>query len=84
MNVTPDDGSLHSGNAKKYLGHRIVLRCRGELSFCGIARNILDINHRRGLLVETDSKSGFSVWCPLDYIKSVTIIPIPTGDSPPG
>lgn len=60
-----------------YLGRRVVLTCRSELSFCGVARQVLEVGARRGLLLETDPRSGFSVWCPLDYIKSVTVIPIP-------
>jgi len=62
-----------------YVGHRIVLTCRSELSFCGLARTVLQIDGRSGLLMETDSRSGLSVWCPLDYVKSITIIPIPPG-----
>lgn len=64
-------------NVDSYLGRRVVLTCRGELSFCGVARRVLEVGARRGVLLETDPRSGFSVWCPLDYIKSVTVIPIP-------
>ncbi len=60
-----------------YLGRRIVLTCRSELSVCGVARCVVEVSARLGILVETDSQSGLSIWCPLDFIKSVTVIPVP-------
>ena len=64
----------------EYIGKRIVLTSLSELSFCGIAREVIEAGNRPGVLVETDSKSGFGVWCPLEFIKSVTVIPIPIED----
>lgn len=67
-------------SVEDYLGCRVVLTCHGELSFCGVARAVLVVGTQRGLLVQTDPQSGFSVWCPLDYAKSITVIPIPVED----
>ncbi len=70
-------------NVDSYLGRRIVLTSRSEISFCGLARSVIEVGRRRGMLLETDSISGFSVWCPLDFIKSVTVIPIPVEEPSP-
>lgn len=69
---------------EEYLGRRVVLTCRSELSFCGTARSVHTIGSRSGVLVETDASSGFSIWCPLDFVKQVTVIPIPVEPSAEG
>ncbi len=68
-------------NIESYLGHRIVLTCLSKLSFCGIAQRLIDVDKKCGILIETDQNSGFSIWCPLDFVKSITIIPIPIDDN---
>jgi hypothetical protein len=58
------------------VGARIVLTCRSELSFCGLFRGAHRFGPRDGFVVETDSASGLSIWCPVDFVREVTVIPI--------
>ena len=81
MNDSSHFTSLPPEDVNRYLGQRIVLTSRSEISFCGVAHSVIEVSKRRGMLLETDSRSGFSVWCPLDYIKSITVIPIPVEKS---
>jgi uncharacterized protein YbjT (DUF2867 family) len=57
-------------------GKRVVLTTSTELSFCGIARELLEVDGRQGALVETDPATGFSFWCPLPHIQRLTVVPI--------
>jgi hypothetical protein len=58
------------------LDKRIVLTTLNEVCYAGISRQILTINGNDGLIVQIDENSGFSVWCPLYFIKEILIIPI--------
>lgn len=57
-------------------GSRVVLTCRSNLSFCGTSRGTYAVGAREGLLVETDAGSGLAVWCPVDFVQQVRVIPI--------
>lgn len=57
-------------------GARVVLACDSGLSFCGRLRGRRSIDGREGLLVETDAESGFCVWCPLPFVRQLTVVPI--------
>ena len=41
---------------------RIVVELKGNLTFCGVDKG------ENGILVETDTKSGLKVWCPIKSI----------------
>lgn len=60
-----------------YLNERVVLTTKNETCYAGTPVQILTIEQRNGLLVRIDDKSGFSVWCPEEFIKEVLVIPIP-------
>lgn len=47
---------------------RIVVELEGNLTFCGINKGELEIEKEKGILVETDPKSGLKVWCPVKMI----------------
>lgn len=49
--------------------NRIVVELEGNLTFCGIDKGCYEVEGKKGLLVETDSKSGLKVWCPETMIK---------------
>lgn len=47
---------------------RVVVELKGNLTFCGINKGLLQIEGEEGLLVETDAKLGLKVWCPKEAI----------------
>jgi hypothetical protein len=61
---------------ERYQGSRVVLTTGSELAFCGTARELLVVDSCSGLLLETDAKHGLCIWCPLDHIKRVRVIPV--------
>ncbi|MGD9488599.1 MAG: hypothetical protein AB7W47_11295 [Calditrichaceae bacterium] len=65
---------------ESYLNERIVLTCLNEISYAGTVNKILMIDDNKGLLLKIDELSGFSVWCPQNFIKDILIIPIPKLD----
>lgn len=48
---------------------RIVVELKGNLTFCGVDKGVLHIDERAGRLIETDVKSGLSIWCPETMIE---------------
>ncbi len=66
---------------KKHLGKRIVLTCKNNMSYSGLAKGIMksDVLHE-SIIVELDSSSGFSILCPSDFIENITIVPIKEGE----
>ena len=47
---------------------RIVVELKGNLTFCGVDKGEICIEGENGILVETDTKSGLKVWCPIKSI----------------
>lgn len=47
---------------------RIVVELKGNLTFCGVDKDEICIEGENGILVETDTKSGLKVWCPIKSI----------------
>lgn len=45
----------------------VVLTCESNVAYAGVVRGALSYE---GLMVCLNQRSGFSVWCPIDYIKS--------------
>jgi len=62
---------------RKYIDERVVVTTKNELCYAGVPSSELIVNNKKGLLVTIDQKSGFSIWCPVDFIKDVLVIPIP-------
>jgi len=58
------------------IGQRIVLTCSRDISFCGLSHSIHTVDQQKGLLLVTDQETNLSVWCPIEHIKEITIIPI--------
>ncbi len=65
---------IEVGDIEKCIGMRLVLRTSTAINFCGLAKEIHSVNGREGLLLETDSSSGISIWCPISEIESITVI----------
>jgi hypothetical protein len=49
---------------------RTVVELKGNLTFCGINKGFVEFGDKKGLLLETDVKSGFCVWCPETMIDT--------------
>lgn len=62
---------------KNIIGERVVLTSFNEISYAGIVYKIIEVDGVEGVLLKIDEKSGFSVWCPQNFIKDILIIPIP-------
>lgn len=67
---------IDAQKAAQCLNKRVVLTCQSNVSYAGVIHDILEIHGKSGILLELDVKSGFSVWCPLDFVKSVIIVPM--------
>lgn len=65
------------GQVQESIGKRIVLTCESNVSYAGVVRAPLEFDGRTGALVELHAKSGFAVWCPVEFIKSILVVPIP-------
>jgi hypothetical protein len=75
--LCPDPSDFDS-----YHDSRVVLTTMSELSFCGTARKLLTLDSCSGLLLETDARHGLCIWCPLDHVKRIRVIPISTEKAP--
>lgn len=64
-------------NIANHLDKRIVLTTLNEVCYAGVSRRVIPIDGNDGLLVQIDDNSGFSIWCPLGFIKEILVIPIP-------
>ncbi len=60
---------------------RIVLTCDSNVSYAGVVRQCLPVEGKPGLLLMLDERSGFSIWCPLDFIKKILVVPIADDDA---
>ena len=65
-------------NIEQYLGKRIVLTSNNEIAYAGVPITKMRVNSKEGLILQLDDESGFSIWCPDDFIKDILVIPIPT------
>jgi hypothetical protein len=63
-------------DVERYLDKRVVLTCDNNVSYAGVVRGSLLLEGKQGLVVRLDSRSCFSIWCPLDFIKGLLVIPI--------
>jgi hypothetical protein len=68
---------LTTPDVRDTIGKRIVLTCLSNISYAGVVRGIVDFDGKSGAMVQLHQPSGFSVWCPLDFIKTVLVVPIP-------
>ncbi len=59
------------------VGKRVVLTCLSNVSYAGVVRGVVPFEGRTGAMVQLHQQSGFCVWCPLEFIKSVLVVPIP-------
>ncbi len=64
-------------NIAHHLDKRIVLTTYNEVCNAGVSRRVITIDGIDGLLVQIDDNSGFSIWCPLEFIKEIMVVPIP-------
>jgi len=64
------------GSYDQYIGKRVVLKTC-HVSFAGRVVEQIRANHREGLIVELDSDSGFSIFCPISSIDEIMEVPIP-------
>lgn len=58
------------------INKRVVLTTNGNVSFAGVLNKISTENDVEGYFIETDSKLGVCIWCPLDSVKELLEIPI--------
>jgi len=71
-------------DAMAAVSKRVVLTCESNVAYAGVVRGALSYEGVEGLMVCLNQRSGFSVWCPIDYIKKLTIIPISETDAAVG
>jgi hypothetical protein len=64
-------------DVQEAVGKRVVLTCLSNVSYAGVVRGIVPFEGRTGAMVRLHEPSGFSVWCPLEFVKSVLVVPIP-------
>lgn len=43
---------------------RVVVELKGNLTFCGADKGMIEFDGVNGLMVETDMEDGLRVWCP--------------------
>jgi hypothetical protein len=67
---------LTSEQAVTLLGKRVVLTCASEVSYVGVVSETPAFHARTGILLELDSRSHLSIWCPNDFVKEVVVVPI--------
>lgn len=65
------------GSYDQYIGKRVVLKTCHHVSFAGRVVEQIRANHREGLIVELDSDSSFSIFCPISSIDEIMEVPIP-------
>jgi hypothetical protein len=60
----------------RLMNKRVVLTCESNVSYAGIVVSLETFRDRTGVLLELDRRSGFSVWCPTDFVKELVEVPI--------
>jgi hypothetical protein len=60
----------------RFVGKRTVLRSENNVSYAGIVTSIEILQGEQGVLLELDARSRFSVWCPLNFVKELILVPI--------
>jgi hypothetical protein len=57
-------------------GERVILNTSQNLSFAGILRGRLSLDEEEGILVRLEEKTHFTVWCPLDHVNRLIVVPM--------
>lgn len=58
------------------VGERVVLTTSHNLSFAGVLQAPLELYREEGVLVRLDEKTRFTIWCPLEHVKQLLVVPI--------
>lgn len=53
------------------------MRTSHQVSFAGKVVEQIKANQREGLVIELDSDTGFSIFCPIPSINQIMEVPIP-------
>jgi len=61
----------------QFIDKRVVLRTSHHVSFAGKVIEKTIVNRKEGLVVELDTETGFSIFCPIPTISEILIVPIP-------
>lgn len=67
---------ITSAEAARWVGSRVVLRSESNVSYAGILTSIETLHGKPGVLLELDEHSGFSIWCPVTFVKELLVVPI--------
>lgn len=57
-------------------GERVVLTTSHNLSFAGVLQGALQLSGQTGTLVRLDEKTHFTIWCPLEHVQRLLVVPI--------
>lgn len=56
------------------LHERLLLETKGNLVYSGTFKEKYTKSSVDGIFIQLDEKSGLSIWCPLQHIKSLRLI----------
>jgi hypothetical protein len=58
------------------VGQRVVLTTSHNLSFAGTLQAPLSMYEEDGTPVMLDEKTRFTIWCPLEHVQRLLVVPI--------
>jgi hypothetical protein len=66
---------ISSSSVLHNVRRRVVLTTDSMVSYVGSVGSLETWCGKEGILVELDTATHFSVWCPLLYVKELVVIP---------
>ena len=66
---------MNNENYNEYVGKRIVITTIGNITFAGKLIKTSNENNENGLFIQTDSRFGVCIWCPVSSVKEIITIP---------